>query len=218
MFGTIAGRYDAANRILSARSDVRWRRRALASVRGNPEVVLDLACGTFDLGLAALAQNKARIVHGCDFSLPMLAAGTAKRRDKAVTATAADALKLPFADQTFDLVVTAYGWRNFDRPDAALTEMARVLKPNGQLLILEFFRPTRWWPLLFYATFGRFIFPALGFLVTRNAGAYRYLHDSVRSFLTVEEAERMLSASGFTAVRRTTCFGGISHALASDRV
>jgi demethylmenaquinone methyltransferase/2-methoxy-6-polyprenyl-1,4-benzoquinol methylase len=217
MFGSIAGRYDAANRIMSARSDVRWRRRALNVIRGHPEVVLDLACGTFDLGLEALALNKARIVHGCDFSLPMLAAGSDKRRGQAVTATAADAMRLPFADRSFDLVVIAYGWRNFDQPTAALLEMARVLKPDGQLLILEFFRPTWWWPRLFYATFGRFVFPLLGGLVTRHPRAYRYLFDSVRSFMTVDEAERLLAVSGFGKIRRISCFGGISHGLTCDR-
>lgn len=217
MFGRIAPTYDLANRVLSARRDVAWRRRALKLVEGSPQDVLDLACGTFDLALEALARGKAARVHGCDFALPMLQAGAAKRAGRPVSAAAGDAQRLPYADGAFDLAMVAYGWRNFGDPAAALAELARVLRPGGQLLILEFFRPVRLWPRLFYGTFGRFVLPVAGGLVSGDAAAYRYLNDSIARFVSIDEAQGLFTAAGFQRVRVSSCFGGVSHALAGTR-
>lgn len=217
MFGRIAGRYDLLNRLLSARRDVAWRAAALRLLAGRPGTALDLACGTFDFGLQALASGRALRVHGCDFALPMLQAGTAKRDGRPLSASVADALRLPFADGSADLVLCAYGWRNFDDPARALDEMRRVLAPGGEILILEFFRPTWWWPRLFYGSFGRVVFPAAGRLVAGDAAAYRYLHDSVQRFLTIDAAADLCRAHGFRDVRVRSCFGGVSHALAATR-
>ncbi len=218
LFANIAPRYDLLNRVLSARSDVRWRRRALDLVEGRPESVLDLACGTFDLGLEALARGKAMRVHGCDFCQPMLVAGAGKRRGHPLSASVGDALHLPFADQAFDLAMIAYGWRNFSDPTLALRELRRVLRPGGQLLILEFFRPLGWWPKLFYGTFGRFIFPAAGGALAGNPGAYRYLNDSIGRFLSQGEADALLLREGFAQTRWTSFFGGVSHGVVARLV
>ncbi len=215
LFAHIAPRYDLLNRVLSARSDVRWRRRALELVQGAPASVLDLACGTFDLGLNALAQGKAAHVHGSDFCQPMLVAGAAKRQGHALSACVGDALRLPYADGAFDLAMVAYGWRNFGDPAAALHELVRVLRPGGQLLILEFLRPAGWWPRLFYATFGRVVFPLAGGALAGNASAYRYLNQSIAGFLSRAEAEAMLLDSGFGELRWLSFCGGISHAVAA---
>jgi demethylmenaquinone methyltransferase/2-methoxy-6-polyprenyl-1,4-benzoquinol methylase len=217
MFGRIAPTYDLANRVLSARRDVAWRRKALALVDGAPETVLDLACGTFDLSLEALARGKAKRVHGCDFSLPMLRAGAAKRSAVPVSAAAGDALRLPYADGAFDAAMVAYGWRNFGDPARSLAELARVLRPGGQLLILEFFRPVRLWPKLFYGTFGRVVFPLVGGMVSGDSAAYRYLNQSIASFVSLGEAEALFAATGFSQVRRRSCFGGVSHAVAGTK-
>ena len=217
MFGRIAGRYDLLNRLLSARRDVAWRAKALALIDGSPHTVIDLACGTFDLGLQALAVGKAQRVHGTDFCQPMLVAGTTKRQHQPISASVGDALRLPFADGAADAVMVAYGWRNFDDPEAALREMSRTLAPGGQILILEFFRPGWWWPRLFYATFGRWIFPAMGGLLAGDASAYRYLHDSVQRFLSLDEATALCTRCGFTTIRTASCFGGISHAIVAQR-
>lgn len=219
MFARIAGRYDLLNRVLSAGLDVRWRRSALALLRGRPGQVLDLACGTFDLSLAALAQGKAAQVHGCDFCAPMIAAGAAKRSGRAVTAAVGDALHLPYADASFDAALVAYGWRNFGDPGAALAELRRVLRPGGQLLVLEFFRPAggAWWPRTFYATFGKAVFPTAGALLAGDAAAYRYLNDSIARFLTLPEARSLLTRHGFPGQRWLPLAGGISHAVAADR-
>ena len=214
MFGRIAGRYDLLNRVLSARLDLRWRRIAVDLLPPGEGEALDLACGTFDLGLAALRQRRAARVHGCDFSVPMLAAGTAKRRGQPLSAAAGDALRLPYADGAFDLAMVAYGWRNFGDPLASARELRRVLRPGGRLLILEFFRPVRWFPKLFYATFGRGVFPLAGSILAGDRTAYRYLHDSVQGFVSTAEAEAHLCEAGFVAPRWCSFSGGVSHAVA----
>jgi demethylmenaquinone methyltransferase/2-methoxy-6-polyprenyl-1,4-benzoquinol methylase len=217
LFANIAPKYDLLNRVLSARNDVRWRRRILREVAGAPTDVLDLACGTFDLGLEALAQGKAKYVHGCDFCQPMLVAGTDKRKGHPLSASVGDALHLPFADGSFDLAMVAYGWRNFGDPRLALRELARVLRPGGQLLILEFFRPTSWWPKTFYGSFGKVVFPLVGGTLTGNAGAYRYLNDSIARFLSREEADDAIAEAGFTSQRWVSFFGGVSHGVVAGR-
>jgi len=218
MFGRIACRYDLLNRVLSARLDVRWRRLAIALVPPGDGDALDLACGTFDLGLAALRQGRARRVHGCDFSVPMLAAGAGKRRGAALSAAAGDALRLPYADAAFDLAMVAYGWRNFGDPLASARELRRVLRPGGHLLILEFFRPVRWFPKAFYATFGRGVFPLAGAVLAGDREAYRYLHDSVQGFVSPAEADIHLRDAGFTGPRWRALCGGVSHAVAVKAV
>ena len=215
MFGRIAHRYDLLNRVLSARRDVAWRRAALNMWSGTPEDVLDLACGTFDLGLEAVALGKSRRVHGCDFCQPMLVAGAAKRAGRPVTASVGDALRLPYADGAFDGAMAAYGWRNFGDPLASAQELRRVLRPGGQVLIVEFLRPTHWWPKTFYATFGAAVFPAVGGLLAGDATAYRYLNDSIKRFVSLPEAVQILERAGFTDVRSLSFFGGVSHALAA---
>ncbi|HYE07505.1 MAG TPA: ubiquinone/menaquinone biosynthesis methyltransferase [Planctomycetota bacterium] len=217
MFGRIAGRYDLVNRVLSAHRDVRWRDIALAMLPDGDGDALDLACGTFDLALAAIAQGKAARVHGCDFCAPMLVAGAGKRRGMAVTAAVGDAMRLPYADGSFDLALVAYGWRNFDDPAASARELARVLRPGGRLLILEFFRPRRLWPRLFYATFGRAVFPAVGRVLAGDAAAYHYLRESVRRFLDVSAADATLAQAGFAERRWRSFFGGVSNAVAAIR-
>jgi demethylmenaquinone methyltransferase / 2-methoxy-6-polyprenyl-1,4-benzoquinol methylase len=217
LFANIAPKYDLLNRVLSARNDVRWRKRILREVRGAPADVLDLACGTFDLGLEALAQNKAKRVHGCDFCQPMLVAGADKRKGHPLSASVGDALHLPFADGSFDLAMVAYGWRNFGDPRLALQELGRVLRPQGQLLILEFFRPTSWWPKIFYGSFGRVVFPLVGGTLAGNADAYRYLNDSIKRFLSRDEADAVIAEAGFATRRWVPFFGGVSHGVVAGR-
>jgi len=218
MFGRIANRYDLLNRVLSVRLDVRWRRIAVGMLPAGSGEALDLACGTFDLGLMALAQGRAARVHGCDFCVPMLAAGIAKRRGRPLSAAAGDALRLPYADGSFDVAMVAYGWRNFGDPLASARELRRVLRPGGHLLILEFFRPVRWWPKTFYATFGKGVFPVAGALLAGDATAYRYLHDSVKGFISTSEADTVLREAGFGASAWQSFSGGVSHAVAVSAV
>lgn len=218
MFGRIAGRYDLLNRVLSARLDLRWRRLAVGMLAARDGTALDLACGTFDLGLEAIRQQRCLRVHACDFCQPMLVAGAGKRQGRPVSAAVGDALCLPYADASFDVAMVAYGWRNFGDPLASARELRRVLRPGGQVLILEFFRPVGWWPRTFYATFGRGIFPIAGAILAGDASAYRYLHDSVRGFVSTSEANEILGQAGFRGTAWQGFVGGVSHAVVATAV
>ena len=214
MFATIANRYDLANRVLSAGRDVSWRRSALKLLDDDPDRrLLDLACGTYDLSLDALQRGHAKQVIGGDFCPPMLFAGADKIEQQSVAPCAADALKLPFADHSFDAAMMAYGWRNVDDPALALRELKRVIKPGGQLLILEFFRPQNPWSHTFYQTFGRLVFPVIGGLLTGDSSAYTYLRQSVYRFITPKSANELLDQSGYGERQWKSFFGGVSHAV-----
>jgi demethylmenaquinone methyltransferase/2-methoxy-6-polyprenyl-1,4-benzoquinol methylase len=217
LFAGIARRYDLLNRVLSAGSDLRWRRQAIDLLDRPGGLVLDLACGTFDLGLDALARGRARRIIAGDFCLPMLQAGRGKICARPLAPLCNDAHHLPLADGCLDAVIMAYGWRNCDDPEAVLREIHRVLRPGGQLLLLEFFRPTRLWPRCFYATFGRLVFPLLGALLAGDAAAYSYLRRSIVGFYSRAEADRVVAATGFDRLRWRCFFGGISHAVHARR-
>lgn len=217
MFGQIAHRYDLVNRLLSARRDVAWRRVALSFLPDPPGVVLDLATGTGDLGAEALAYGKARVVHGADFCVPMLRAGDQRRTQAGrFSATAGDALKLPYVDHCFDAAMVAYGWRNFDDLSASLSELKRVLKPGGTLIILEFFRPQSMWTRCFHRLFAT-VAPIMGALFAGNRQAYAYLHRSIQGFVSVDEAAALLEQAGYDNLRWRRFFGGVSHVVAAHR-
>ena len=154
MFGRIAPHYDLLNHLLSLRFDLMWRKRVARRFRdvlARPDAgVLDLCCGTGDLAFALAAESRrvaksggARIT-GADFAHPMLVRACEKARatngNPSVEFLEADALNLPFADQSFDLVTTAFGFRNLANYAAGLAEIHRVLRPGGHIAILEFFR------------------------------------------------------------------------------
>jgi demethylmenaquinone methyltransferase/2-methoxy-6-polyprenyl-1,4-benzoquinol methylase len=194
MFSDIAPRYDRLNRLLSCGLDQGWRRSAVRAL-GLPAGarVLDLCCGTGDLGLLAAADRGWRVI-GADFAGPMLT----RARLKSAAAAAplrgvlrADAQHLPFADASFDGALVAFGLRNVEQPQRALTELARVLRPGGALGVLEFFRvPNAAWRGLF-----RLYFHGLAPLAARVAGtprpqAYRYLPSSVDGFVSPEQVPR----------------------------
>jgi demethylmenaquinone methyltransferase/2-methoxy-6-polyprenyl-1,4-benzoquinol methylase len=211
MFARIAPRYDLTNRVLAARRDVAWRRSALGMFDPVPERLLDLACGTGDLGLLALEMGRAQRVIGTDFCLPMLQAG-AHRMAGHMPVLAGDAMRLPFAAGGFDGLCCAYGWRNVDDPAAAAREMRRVLAPGGQVLILEFFRPEGWFSRSFHVAFRR-LAPLVGGALTGDGAAYAYLQRSMAGFLSVGQAREVLTAAGFQSVQVRSFFGGVSHAL-----
>ena len=221
MFTAIAPRYDLLNHLLSANQDVRWRRRAVTQLgirRG--ELVLDLCCGTGDLALECLRQQPRCRVVGADFALPMLSIAQTKRNPKPGTPnpafTAADALRLPFADATFDVITIGFGARNFENTEAGLREMARVLKPAGRVLVLEFMRPAS--PLVRrgFALFFKGVLPLIGRLVSQHGWAYNYLPESVDAFYTRREFETLLRRTGYENVRSFDFnLGGVTSFLAS---
>jgi demethylmenaquinone methyltransferase/2-methoxy-6-polyprenyl-1,4-benzoquinol methylase len=190
MFADVAPRYDFLNRTLSAGADVRWRRaavrQALAGGNGTPPRVLDLCTGTGDLALAFAARGSD--VVGTDFCPEMLILGERKRRRAASTRVcflAADALLLPFPAAVFDVASVGFGIRNVADPLRCLREMARVVRPGGRVLVLEFARPRM--PLVgsLYLCYFRHVLPRLGALLSprsRGRHAYAYLPETVLAF------------------------------------
>ena len=217
MFDQIAGRYDLLNHLLSANQDRRWRHRAihLLSPRAG-ERILDLCCGTGDLGFECLRQQPACEVIGSDFSLPMLR--LAQRKSNAgQNYLAADALRLPFADASFDSVMVGFGARNFEDTRQGLSEMRRVVKPGGKLLILEFMRPES---VLIERGFGLFFqhaLPFVGRVVSKHRAAYYYLPASVRGFYNRSEFAGLLRSVGTNNVRSFQHSGGIATTFLAQR-
>jgi len=197
MFARIRGRYDLLNRLLSLGSDVRWRRRLARRVaEARPRRILDLATGSGDVCLVLKREIPgAELICGADFCHPLLSLAQAKGATPLVVA---DALRLPFADGAFDAVTIAFGVRNFADRGAAFRECARVLRPGGRLCVLEFTPPPRVIAPLYFWYVGR-IGPLIARAVGTDAGAYRYLGDSIRHFPGAADLAGELSAAGFTA-------------------
>lgn len=210
MFSDIAGRYDFLNHLLSANQDKFWRRRAirlLAPKAGNR--VLDLCCGTGDLGFECAKQQPNCEIIGADFALPMLEIAREKAT-KPIGFLAGDALNLPFGDATFDSAMVGFGARNFENTERGLREMQRVVKGGGKVLVLEFMRPTS--PLLRYG-FGIFfkrILPIVGKIVSRHGSAYNYLPASVDGFYNRREFENLMRKTGLCDVRSWDLSGGVA--------
>ncbi len=174
-FDKIARTYDRLNRLMTLGLDRRWRKRALRGVQGN---VLDVACGTGDMAVSLVERGCT--VTGVDISEEMLA--IARQKAPMVTFMIADAEHLPFPDASFDAVTCAFGVRNFVHLEQGLNEMLRVLKPGGQLVILELATPDS--PLVkpFYNLYTRRIIPWLGSRIAGNREAYTYLPASIERF------------------------------------
>ncbi len=174
-FDTIAHTYDRLNRLMTLGLDRRWRKRALRGIQGN---VLDVACGTGDMAVSLVERGCT--VTGIDLSEEMLA--IARQKTPMVTFMIADAEHLPFPDASFDAVTCAFGVRNFVHLEQGLNEMLRVLKPGGQLVILELATPDS--PLVkpFYNLYTRRIIPWLGSRIAGNREAYTYLPASIERF------------------------------------
>ncbi len=206
LFSTIASRYDIANHLLSAGLDFLWRRRAARIVRAwAPARILDLATGSGDLARTLARVCPGATIIGVDFCLPMLRIARRKHLPHLVQA---DALRLPFADATFDAVTIAFGLRNMESHERALAEMARVLRPGGQLLVLDFSAPTG---LLrgIYRFYLRRILPRLAGLITGEKHAYEYLGSSIENFPHGEAMNAIIRASGFTTAACQALTGGI---------
>ncbi len=213
MFDRIAGRYDLLNSVMTAGLHHTWRVRAADQAEVGPgDSVLDVCCGTGDLAfeLARRVAPGGRVV-GCDFSEPMLDLAREKAAEagtEAVRFEWADALKLPYDDGRFDAVTVGFGVRNFANRDQGLREMARVLKPGGRLVILEFTEPRRPPFSTFYSLWFDRIVPVLGRL-TPNPEAYSYLAESVHSFPDPPGLAAKMDAAGFGRIRWLLTAGGI---------
>lgn len=207
MFGAICRRYDLNNRVHSLWLDQGWRRAAVRAADVKPgDAALDVACGTGDL-TQALARTAASRVVGVDFTPAML--DLARRKRSQLPAPVAsrieyvegDAQALPFPDATFDAATIAFGLRNVAEPARAIAELARVLRPGGRVVILEFERPRLAPVRAFHAWYGGRLMPrTAAWLAGDRTGAYRYLPRSVETFMPRGELCASLERAGFRAV------------------
>jgi demethylmenaquinone methyltransferase/2-methoxy-6-polyprenyl-1,4-benzoquinol methylase len=224
MFDAIADRYDLLNHLLSAGFDRRWRNQAIRALAlSGTERVLDLCTGTADLAIAARAARPpaARVI-GVDFSAAMLHAGGKKLRrdglDRTVSLVRGDATRIPIADRSVDAVTIAFGIRNVENPAAACDEIARVLRPGGCLVILEFAVPTTPALRATYLVYFRYILPQIGKLVSRDEVAYRYLPASVDAFSSPDEFVKLLRQHRFTEVKAIPLTFGIVFLYSARRL
>jgi demethylmenaquinone methyltransferase / 2-methoxy-6-polyprenyl-1,4-benzoquinol methylase len=212
MFSTIAGRYDFLNHLLSLESDRVWRRRAARrffSILANSEAcVLDACCGTGDMVLALERQARVKrgdtgkAIVGSDFVLPMLtlAREKAERGHARVNFVAADSLALPFGDASFDLVTSAFGFRNLVNYRQGLEEFGRVLRRGGEVGILEFSEPGKGAFAALYRFYFKHVLPRLGGAISGERQAYQYLPYSVTKFAQPDELARWMEDAGFCDV------------------
>ena len=187
MFDRISPKYDRLNHLLSFNIDKTWRRKtAKAVAKSQPETILDLATGTADLAIALAKYNPQAHIIGVDFSEKMLAIGKEKVKkqglENQIDLHLGDAAALPFEDQSFDAITVAFGVRNFEDLQQGLSEICRVLKPNGQVFILEFSMPEKFPIKQAYQLYFKHILPKIGKHVSKDAWAYSYLPESVERF------------------------------------
>lgn len=206
IFSDIAERYDTANHLLSAGLDFLWRRRAARIVAGwRPAMVLDLATGSGDLALCMRRAIPSARVIGADFCLPMLRVAARKGLRPLVIA---DGMCLPFATGSFDAVTVAFGLRNMASWSAAVSEMSRVLKPGGHLLVMDFSMPRP--PLAaIYRFYLHRVLPLAAGAITGNRKGYEYLGESIESFPSGPEMCALITRNGLREARALPLAAGI---------
>jgi demethylmenaquinone methyltransferase/2-methoxy-6-polyprenyl-1,4-benzoquinol methylase len=215
MFDSIAWRYDFLNHFLSFGIDRLWRRRAIKIISGyyKKPHILDVATGTGDLAIAAIKLNPVRIT-GIDISMKMLAIGKEKIERKGysdiIELTQGNSENIPLNDDLFDVAMVAFGVRNFSDPMRGLSEMKRVIKQKGMIMVLEFSKPTGFPFRLIYNFYFRNILPFFGRLFSKDKSAYRYLPESVMKFPDNEEFLKLLAITGFSDTRQIKLTGGIA--------
>ena len=187
MFNRIAGRYDAMNRLLSARTDIGWRKKAIVTLKkDDPKVILDIATGTADMAILACKLLQPGRIVGLDISQQMLEEGK-KKVDKEqlgdkIELLRGDSEAISFSENTFDAVMAAFGVRNFENLEKGLSEMLRVLKPGGQIVILEFSKPKQTAVRGLYNAYMKIVAPQVARWLKQNKEAYQYLTASANAF------------------------------------
>jgi ubiquinone/menaquinone biosynthesis methyltransferase len=207
MFDSLAPTYDRANRVISMGLDQGWRRKAIARLNTSAQGrMIDLCAGTLDLTVMLLEAGASE-VHALDFAEQMLLAGQPKIPAEApVQLVTADARDMPLEDASIDGIIAGFGLRNVPEVHRAIDECARVLKPGGRLVVLEFFQPTTLTSKVLSGTYNRFVLPILGGWMSGYASAYRYLAGSIDAFHTREDFAAMMEERGFVDVRCESMF------------
>jgi len=214
MFNNIAGKYDFLNHFLSMGIDKLWRKRAIDSLKHleNPHI-LDVATGTGDLAIMAHNRLGAKVT-GVDISVEMLKVAEKKidnlNLTNVINVEEGDSEDLPFEDRTFDAVTVAFGVRNYENLHKGLSEMTRVLKPGGRMVILEFSRPASFPFKQLYFFYFKKMLPFFGGLISKDKAAYEYLPESVLNFPDGEAFDKELREAGLTPVKREKQTFGIA--------
>jgi demethylmenaquinone methyltransferase/2-methoxy-6-polyprenyl-1,4-benzoquinol methylase len=215
MFDSIAWRYDFLNHFLSFGTDRRWRTKAVKIISAHSihPVILDVATGTGDLAIAAIKIDPVKIT-GIDISEKMLSIGREKIRKKGledkIKLFSGDSENIAFEDNSFDVSMVAFGVRNFSDPLKGLSEMNRVTKPGGLLMVLEFSKPVSFPFRQLYIFYFLNILPFFGRLFSKDKAAYSYLPDSVMKFPDNEAFMDIIALSGFKDTRQVKLTGGIA--------
>ncbi len=222
MFNAIASEYDNLNRVISFGIDVKWRKKIVQIIaEKQPQFILDIATGTGDLAIL-LSQTNAEKIIGLDISAGMLEVGkqkiAAKNLSQTIEMVIGDSEKMPFQDNTFDAITVAFGVRNFENLEKGLTEILRVLKPNGTFVILETSIPTKFPFKQGYTFYSKKILPLIGKLFSKDKVAYQYLSDSASIFPYGEALNNILRKIGFINVEHLPqTFGVATIYLASKK-
>ena len=203
MFNKISPKYDLLNRVLSLGIDTIWRKKALNLLKkDNPKYILDVATGTADLAIEAAGRLKASSVIGIDIAEDMLQIGREKikkqKLDSIISLQHGDSEKIAFPDNTFDAVIVSFGVRNFEHLEIGLSEIHRVLKKGGSIMVLEFSKPQKMPFKQVYQFYFRNILPLVGKLISKDTSAYTYLPDSVNAFPDGKAFCGILEKTGFS--------------------
>ena len=222
MFDTISKEYDGLNRVISFGIDVKWRNKVVKLVKEtHPETILDIATGTGDLAINLTKTNAKKII-GLDISEGMLDIGRKKiankKLDETITMIVGDSENLPFENDTFDAITVAFGIRNFENLEKGLSEILRVLKPNGIFAILETSVPSKTPYKQGYKFYTKYILPSIGKLFSKDQMAYSYLSESASVFPHGETLNNILRKIGFINVNnKPQTFGVASIYTASKQ-
>lgn len=214
MFNNISKRYDLLNHVLSLGIDIIWRKKAIKLLqKDQPKLILDIATGTGDFAIEALALNPDKVI-GVDISEGMLDVGRKKMikkgLDSRIEMQLGDSEKLLFEDNKFDAIIVAFGVRNFENLEKGLTDMYRVLKPGGKTVIVEFSKPKSFPFKQLYNFYFKSILPVVGKLISKDNSAYTYLPESVKAFPDGQAFLDIFESAGFKSTQCKTLTFGIS--------
>ena len=221
MFNNISRRYDFLNHFLSLGIDRIWRKKAVNMLRElKPQRILDLASGTGDFAIASLKLQPKEII-GMDISEGMLAVGKEKMKKKGVETIISmrlgDSENLPFEDNYFDALTVGFGVRNYENLSKGLTEMLRVVRPGGKIIILEFSKPKKFPVKHYFAFHSKYIIPFFGKYISKDDKAYAYLPESVEAFPEGMDFLKILQSIGYKNVSEKLVSGGIATIYSGDK-
>ncbi|MFT3683158.1 MAG: bifunctional demethylmenaquinone methyltransferase/2-methoxy-6-polyprenyl-1,4-benzoquinol methylase UbiE [Ferruginibacter sp.] len=207
MFDDIAFQYDFLNRFLSAGIDIQWRKKAIKQLRDiNPKKILDVATGTGDVAIMSCSILHPESIIGIDISEGMLKLGRKKIEkqglDNVINLVKGDSETINFADNSFDAVTVAFGVRNFQQLEKGLSEIRRVLRPGGKLVVLEFSKPKAPVMKQLYSVYMAAVAPTVGRIFSKNRNAYKYLDESIKKFPEGKNFTTILDNLGY---KNTQC-------------